>query len=43
MYILGISAYHDSAACILEDGNILKEQQEERFTHKSMMPVFRVM
>ena len=35
MYILGISAfYHDSAACILEDGNILAAAQEERFTRK---------
>tara|TARA_B100000287_G_scaffold157484_1_gene148572 strand:+ start:1151 stop:2968 length:1818 start_codon:yes stop_codon:yes gene_type:complete len=35
MYILGISAYyHDSAACILKDGNILAAAQEERFTRK---------
>lgn len=34
-YILGISAfYHDSAACLLEDGNILAAAQEERFTRK---------
>ncbi|MDC1311301.1 carbamoyltransferase [Burkholderiales bacterium] len=33
MYILGISAfYHDSAACILKDGQILAAAQEERFT-----------
>ena len=32
-YILGISAfYHDSAACILKDGNIIAAAQEERFT-----------
>jgi carbamoyltransferase len=32
-YILGISAfYHDSAACILEDGKIIAAAQEERFT-----------
>ena len=35
MKILGISAfYHDSAACILDDGNILAAAQEERFTRK---------
>lgn len=33
MYILGISAfYHDSAAAILKDGEILAAVQEERFT-----------
>ena len=32
MYILGISAfYHDSAACILHDGEIVAAAQEERF------------
>ena len=32
-YILGISAfYHDSAACLLENGNIVAAVQEERFT-----------
>src|SRR6476661_2564797 len=36
MYILGISAYyHDSAACLVRDGEILAAAQEERFTrHK---------
>lgn len=35
MYILGISAfYHDSAACLLKDGEILSAAQEERFTRK---------
>jgi carbamoyltransferase len=35
MYILGISAYyHDSAACIVKDGEILAAAQEERFTRK---------
>jgi carbamoyltransferase len=35
MYILGISAfYHDSAACLLEDGEIVAAVQEERFTRK---------
>ncbi len=34
-YILGISAfYHDSAACLLRDGEILAAAQEERFTRK---------
>ena len=33
MYILGISAfYHDSAACLLKDGEIIAAAQEERFT-----------
>ena len=35
MYLLGISAfYHDSAACLLEDGEIIAAAQEERFTRK---------
>ena len=35
MYILGISAfYHDSAACLVQDGNIIAAAQEERFTRK---------
>jgi carbamoyltransferase len=34
-YILGISAfYHDSAACLLRDGDIVAAAQEERFTRK---------
>ena len=33
--ILGISAYyHDSAACLIEDGRIVAAAQEERFTRK---------
>ena len=33
--ILGISAfYHDSAACLLKDGEIISAAQEERFTRK---------
>jgi len=33
MYILGLSAfYHDSAACLLQDGRIIAAAQEERFT-----------
>jgi len=35
MNILGISAfYHDSAACIVQDGVIIAAAQEERFTRK---------
>ena len=35
MRILGISAfYHDSAAALIEDGNIVAAAQEERFTRK---------
>jgi carbamoyltransferase len=34
-YILGISAYyHDSAACLLQDGRLIAAAQEERFTRK---------
>ena len=35
MNILGISAfYHDSAACLVQDGSIVSAAQEERFTRK---------
>jgi carbamoyltransferase len=35
MNILGISAfYHDSAACLIQDGRITAAAQEERFTRK---------
>jgi len=35
MNILGISAfYHDSAACLVRDGDIIAAAQEERFTRK---------
>jgi len=35
MYILGISAfYHDSAACLLKNGEVIAAAQEERFTRK---------
>ncbi|HRI89440.1 MAG TPA: carbamoyltransferase N-terminal domain-containing protein, partial [Candidatus Hydrogenedentes bacterium] len=41
MYILGISAfYHDSAACILRDGEIVAAAQEERFTRIKHDPAF---
>src|SRR5262245_52545860 len=34
-YILGVSAfYHDSAACLIRDGQIMAAAQEERFTRK---------
>jgi len=34
-YVLGISAYyHDSAACLLKDGEIVAAAQEERFSRK---------
>src|SRR3989338_9034774 len=35
MYILGISCfYHDSAAALIKDGDIVSAVQEERFTRK---------
>ncbi|MDC0141188.1 carbamoyltransferase, partial [Pelagibacteraceae bacterium] len=35
MYLLGISAfYHDSAACLIKNGEIIAAAQEERFTRK---------
>ena len=35
MYIIGISAfYHDSAACLLKNGEIVAAAHEERFTRK---------
>lgn len=35
MYTLGLSAYyHDSAACLLRDGEIVAAAQEERFSRK---------
>jgi carbamoyltransferase len=35
MRILGLSCfYHDSAACVIEDGRIVAAAQEERFTRK---------
>src|SRR4051812_4476566 len=41
MKILGISAfYHDSAAAIIQDGEILAAAQEERFTRKKHDPGF---
>ncbi|OQP57320.1 hypothetical protein A3860_11885 [Niastella vici] len=41
--ILGISAfYHDAAAAIIEDGNIIAAAQEERFTRKKHDAAFPV-
>jgi len=41
VYILGISAfYHDSAACLLKNGEIIAAAQEERFTRKKHDPGF---
>ena len=35
IYVLGLSAYyHDSAACLLRDGEVIAAAQEERFTRK---------
>jgi carbamoyltransferase len=35
MYVLGISAYyHDSAACLVRDGEVVAAAQEERFTRR---------
>jgi carbamoyltransferase len=40
-YILGLSCfYHDSAACLLENGSIIAAAQEERFTRKKHDPRF---
>ncbi len=34
MYTLGINAaYHDSAACLVQDGRVIAAAEEERFTH----------
>ena len=39
--ILGISAfYHDSAACMLQNGSIIAAAQEERFTRKKHDPSY---
>ena len=39
--ILGISAfYHDSAAALVVDGDIVAAAQEERFTRKKHDPAF---
>ena len=41
MNIVGVSAYyHDSAACLVRDGDIVAAAQEERFTRKKHDPGF---
>ena len=41
MHILGISAhYHDSAAALVSDGEIVAAAQEERFTRRKHDPSF---
>ncbi len=43
MNILGISCfYHDSAACLLQDGKVVSAAQEERFNRKKYSSVFPV-
>ncbi len=43
MYILGISCYyHDSAAALLKDGNIIAAAEEERFTRKKHDQTFPI-
>ncbi len=43
MWVLGISCfYHDSAAALLRDGEIIAAAQEERFTRKKHDPSFPV-
>ena len=40
-YILGISAfYHDSAACLIRDGDVIAAASEERFTREKGDPAF---
>ena len=40
-YILGLSAYyHDSAAALVCDGEVVAAAQEERFTRKKHDPAF---
>ncbi|MFT6905936.1 MAG: carbamoyltransferase [Oleiphilaceae bacterium] len=47
MHILGISAYyHDSAACMIKDGEVVAAAQEERFTrikHDSSFPTSSIL
>ena len=43
MYIIGISAfYHDSAACLINNGEIVAAAQEERFTRKKQDKSFPI-
>ena len=41
-YILGLSCYfHDSAAALIKNGEIISAAQEERFSQKNMIRAFR--
>ncbi len=43
MHILGVSCfYHDSAACLLRDDEVLSAVEEERFTRKKHDPAFPI-
>ena len=43
MFVLGISGlYHDSAAAVLRDGEIVAAAQEERFTRRKHDPRFPI-
>jgi carbamoyltransferase len=43
MHVLGISAYyHDSAACLIRDGEVVAAAQEERFTRKKFDAAFPI-
>jgi predicted NodU family carbamoyl transferase len=43
MHILGISAYyHDAAACLMRDGEIVAAAQEEQYTRKKHDSAFPV-
>lgn len=43
MNILGISCfYHDSATCLVRDGDIVAAAQQERFTRKKHDPRFPI-
>ena len=44
MNIIGISAYfHDSAACLIVDGEIIAAAQEEGLLEKNMTRVFHAL
>ncbi len=43
MNILGISCYyHDSSACLLQDGRVVAATQEERFNREKYSPLFPI-
>jgi predicted NodU family carbamoyl transferase len=40
VYTLGINAaYHDSAACLVRDGDVVAAAEEERFERRTGVPV----